>query len=1382
MLERQFIHLSCLSSTQDVSSFNKDYLMNKFALAVIALPILIACSDKDVTLDSGTPPPLVNTPPVASFLTSTSNSIIGKDIYVDASVSTDADGDQLNYAWLLSSKPSNSNADFTDSDAKVTSVTFDVAGDYTFQLVVSDGTASSIMSKTIAVGGNALPPSHLTHQVVADAGSNQKVSISQTVVLDAHASFDKDGKALTYSWALISKPTGSSALLSASDSIFPSFIADVSGVYEASLSVTNSDGVASPVDSVMVAVGSATNTHPVADAGSDQSSLLLTAGNSITLNGIGSHDLDGDALSYSWTLHSKPVGSQATLEQVFLAQPVLYTDIAGDYNVVLIVGDGQSYSQPDSVNIHQAAAPASVNHTPIANAGPDQKGLVANQSVTLDGSASQDPDGDVITYAWTMISKPAVSSSSLVNSTSQNPSFTPDSDGDYVVQLTVNDGVINSSPDGVILSVGANNPNNNHIPAVTLTNNAALDSTVGDTITFTATVSDVDINDTHSYQWSFVSKPAGSSVNIASSSNMLTLTPDLLGSYSVQVIVTDNNAGVSKPNASAISINHLAQVLPLPPMHTLGLNSSIGGIEQAGALYSIDELAVVNGDDILVDSNGLDNAAALFQFKGYTALSKNHKQGFVYNPKSKKFYAQLEITGVYFGASVISFDPITDKIDVVAHIKSEFVNDNYVYNFDERMSVHPSGKYIIGNSRFGGKYNAGRFYIVNVEMELNSNGDLVKSAGYGQLNWIYDLGCGNASASSINEDGSVCTPTELYGKEPFTSNIWNGDNTLQFFAANNFRASDSRAPTQPSTSGLSELVPTDVNDLTKPWKRQNPNVNFGLDYDVRTYSKNGDVYISTQFLNNGTLFSENGGGGYVKFDCFNVIGALYDDTNRKTVAFCAGSSVQHGGLFTGTSTGTIGQTRSYGGWGNTIGQDIALTNTLGLLVTGRDKAASTFVDIKKYNPGVNYPYDASVLHALNINSGTDTALITGSKSANSVIGSAFIGAAETDNSEKYVVILSYDGGSRDHGAVLKYDRDTGSVTSIPFGFESMAYNYGKPLLANNKVYTAAMSASDYSSNRGTHIEYDATAGTVKELSGTANIQPGISLVAVATEIFGLGVDISASNKPTTLYKLDTNTGTVKALFSTANGLSNVTSQVLNADPVNTSLLVFAGDDPISSNVYCYDTALPTSSTNPTFSSLGFGTQHGIRAGSSAINQPHDIYRGLTYSAAASKWFFVARQNGGSVSNQVLLDPTIQSFDDCSTKTIKHEIDISAQPSTLLYEVSAGNTNPLFSGQPLFFGMGDKLGKLSVDANDGSITVVDISLTSLPISSDYTVTIQGYLSELSSGQITGVLEAENTITHDVQHYIFTYNGTNFTYSKLPSNIPLDVHYPGIVELK
>ena len=58
----------------------------------------------------------------------------------------------------------------------------------------------------------------------------------------------------------------------------------------------------------------------------------------------------------------------------------------------------------------------------------------------MNGSASSDPNGNPLTYSWTFLSKPAGSAAVLKNPTSVTPTFTVDREGDYVVQLIVNDG------------------------------------------------------------------------------------------------------------------------------------------------------------------------------------------------------------------------------------------------------------------------------------------------------------------------------------------------------------------------------------------------------------------------------------------------------------------------------------------------------------------------------------------------------------------------------------------------------------------------------------------------------------------------------------------------------------------------------------------------------------------------------------------------------------------------------------------------------------------------------------------------------------------------------------------------------------------------------
>jgi hypothetical protein len=54
-----------------------------------------------------------------------------------------------------------------------------------------------------------------------------------------------------------------------------------------------------------------------------------------------------------------------------------------------------------------------IQHPPVANAGADQTIILPTNSVTVDGSASTDPDNNISTYQWTKISGP--SSFNIVN-------------------------------------------------------------------------------------------------------------------------------------------------------------------------------------------------------------------------------------------------------------------------------------------------------------------------------------------------------------------------------------------------------------------------------------------------------------------------------------------------------------------------------------------------------------------------------------------------------------------------------------------------------------------------------------------------------------------------------------------------------------------------------------------------------------------------------------------------------------------------------------------------------------------------------------------------------------------------------------------------------
>lgn len=167
---------------------------------------------------------------------------------------------------------------------------------------------------------------------VADAGPEQTHPVGATVQLDGTRSSDPDGDALTFAWSLANAPSGSGVTLTGATTATPTFVIDQAGAYTVHLTV--SDGrLSSSVDMVMV---STTNSAPVAQAGEPLSGQV---GTTLTLDGSGSTDVDGDSLTYQWSLRSGPSGSTATLGDATSVHPTFTIDKVGDYLIQLIVHD-----------------------------------------------------------------------------------------------------------------------------------------------------------------------------------------------------------------------------------------------------------------------------------------------------------------------------------------------------------------------------------------------------------------------------------------------------------------------------------------------------------------------------------------------------------------------------------------------------------------------------------------------------------------------------------------------------------------------------------------------------------------------------------------------------------------------------------------------------------------------------------------------------------------------------------------------------------------------------------------------------------------------------------------------------------------------------------
>jgi hypothetical protein len=458
----------------------------------------------------------------------------GDLITLTADGSSDPEAQGLTYTWTQTSGPS-----VVLSDANAAQPTFTapeglVNTSVQFELVVNDGTnTSSADSVTVTINADNDAPT-------ADAGSAQAVGEGQVVTLDATASIDPEGLALTYLWTQTSGPT---VVLSDAAAASPTFTAP-EGLSNSTVEfqLTVSDGAnTSSADTVAITIN-ADNDAPTADAGRNR---IVTLSNSITLDGSGSSDPEGQALTYSWVQTSGPV---VTLDDATAANPTfLAADGTNSYTFELTVSDGSNSSSVDTVTINTIlAAPIMSMAAPDVDAGLDQ---VVNEGdlVSLDGTASHDANGDGLTYTWVQVSGPTVvlNDASAAEPTFQAPEGLSNSTIEF--SLTVNDGTMDSTADTVSITVNADDD--------APTANAGVDQAVneGDLVTLSGISSSDPEGQGLTYTWTQVSGPTVT-LSDASAGQPTFTVPQQLTNTSVRFELTVSD-GVNTSSVDTVTIN-----------------------------------------------------------------------------------------------------------------------------------------------------------------------------------------------------------------------------------------------------------------------------------------------------------------------------------------------------------------------------------------------------------------------------------------------------------------------------------------------------------------------------------------------------------------------------------------------------------------------------------------------------------------------------------------------------------------------------------------------------------------------------------------------------------------------------------------------------------
>jgi hypothetical protein len=256
------------------------------------------------------------------------------------------------------------------------------------------------------------------------------------------------------------------------------------------------------------------NRAPAASAGADFEAAKRVT---VTLDGSGSTDPDGDTIYlYSWTLQ-RPTGSFASFYSDSAVRPSFQTDVEGSYVATLQVWDGLLYGS-DSVTV------TVVNHPPVAEVGTDRE-VPRNKVITLDAYPSSDPDGDGLTYWIILSSRPAGSTAVLQDwSAPWSRTLQPDLLGDYTVTVTVSDGKLTGTTSVVLTAV-------NVAPEAHVTAAAAVN--LSERVDVASTGSRDQNGDPLTYAWR-LDRPAGSSATLSPATGTSTsYLPDVEGTYTV---------------------------------------------------------------------------------------------------------------------------------------------------------------------------------------------------------------------------------------------------------------------------------------------------------------------------------------------------------------------------------------------------------------------------------------------------------------------------------------------------------------------------------------------------------------------------------------------------------------------------------------------------------------------------------------------------------------------------------------------------------------------------------------------------------------------------------------------------------------------------------
>ena len=223
---------------------------------------------------------------------------------------------------------------------------------------------------------------------------------------------------------------------------------------------------------------------------------------------------------------------------------------AGTYTISLTVNDGKGYHK-----LSKDLTVVDSNHTPtISRIELSDSEVYPGESIYFTAYA-EDQNSDPITYKWQVVSRPQNSKAELVNATLKQAHMVFDEIGEYVVEVSVSDGLSRSEAKRAhvkVIAKPATSPNNRP-PFATL---ISIGSLASPNVPIKLSVDAQDPEgDALTYRWLILQAPQGASYSFSNTTEQeVELTVSKAGFYLVHVYAHDGQAESLYPAARLISV------------------------------------------------------------------------------------------------------------------------------------------------------------------------------------------------------------------------------------------------------------------------------------------------------------------------------------------------------------------------------------------------------------------------------------------------------------------------------------------------------------------------------------------------------------------------------------------------------------------------------------------------------------------------------------------------------------------------------------------------------------------------------------------------------------------------------------------------------------